>query len=479
MSPSSSRGRSAPSLASRALEELAEMRRNRPVPSIAEWVTRIPVLAGKGYVQPLHLKPLLDELEKIQRGEQVRVVCHTPPRGGKTETLLAAISWWLKAHPTWQIAYTSYNATQARSKAENARDWAKAMGVEVTRDTVVEWRTPQGGGCIARGISEGITGQGVDVAIVDDPVKDRVEAESSLKRQRALDWFNEALFTRGNPNLIGAAEKKPRSIIVNMARWHPDDLAGSLVAQGWKYIKLKAIDEVEINGALVKRSFWPQAWPVEQLEETREQIGDFSFESLYQGQPRARGDQVFNDVVTHTELPGRYRTAGGTDSAYSSKKTADRSAVVVMHAHDGKFYISKAKAMRVPAPAFKAYCHALHHPAMTWRWYAAGVELGAGQFMAEGEDGIPLDCRIATADKFVRAIPFAAAWNAGKVSVDANMEGLDEFLAEMASFTGVNDKRDDLVDAAVAAYDELVSGGSGAGPITAPPRVQSNPMEGM
>lgn len=450
-------------------------------------------------MQPLHLQPLLDELEKIQRGELVRVVCHTPPRGGKTETLLAAISWWLSAHPSWEIAYCAYNAIQARSKAEKARDWAKLMGVEVTRDTVIEWRTPQGGGCIARGVGEGITGQGVDVAIVDDPVKDRQEAESSLKRKRALDWFNEALFTRKNPNLAGSAavHKKPQSIIVNMARWHPDDLAGSLVAQGWKYICLKAIDEVEVEGVPTKRSFWPAAWSVESLEETRTQIGDFSFESLYQGQPRKRGDQVFNDVHTYEALPNIFQTAGGIDSAYSVKKTADRSALVVMHARDGKYYISFAKAVREPAPKFKRRLRARHElrPTMTWRWYTATSELGAGQFIEDGgemddgspaDEGVPLNSIVAKADKHSRAIPFAAAWNRGAVFVPANpepdeegkIEWLTEFLAEMASFTGVNDKRDDLVDAAVAAFDEL-QGGSDEGPLSAPPAIDSNPMSGM
>ena len=443
-------------------------------------------------MQPLHLQPLLDELEKIQRGELVRVVCHTPPRGGKTETLLAAISWWLSAHPSWEIAYCAYNATQARSKAEKARDWAKLMGVEVTRDTVIEWRTPQGGGCIARGVSEGITGQGVDVAIVDDPVKDRAEAESSLKRQRALDWFNEALYTRKNPNLLGgeARHKKPQSIIVNMARWHPDDLAGSLVAQGWKYICLKAIDEVEVEGVPTKRSFWTAAWSVESLEETRTQIGDFSFEALYQGQPRKRGDQVFNDVYTYEKLPNIFRTAGGIDSAYSKKTTADRSALVVMHERDGKYYISRGRAVRVTAPKFKKRLRAVHEerPTMTWRWYAATSELGAGQFIEDGgesgDEGIPLSSHVAREDKFTRAIPFAAAWNRGDVFVPAHPEDddegewLTEFLAEMASFTGVNDKRDDLVDAAVAAFDEL-QGGSDEGPLSAPPAVVSNPMEGM
>ena len=49
----------------------------------------------------------------------------------------------------------------------------------------------------------------------------------------------------------------------------------------------------------------------------------------------------------------------------------------------------------------------------------------------------------------------AAAWNRGDVLVPTDAPWLDEFLAEVLSFTGLNDDHDDQVDAAVAAYDLL------------------------
>lgn len=415
--------------------------------TLAEWVTRIPVLSAKGYVKPLHLAPLLSELERIQRGEQVRIVCHTPPRGAKTETLLSAVSWWLDRHPDWEIAYCSYNATQARSKAVKARDWAKAMGVPVVRDTVVEWRTPQGGGCIARGVGEGITGQGVDVAIVDDPVKDRQEAESALKRQRCLDWFNEALFTRGNPS--SAAKPKPRSIIVNMARWHPDDLAGTLVKQGWRYIKLPALDE--------GRSFWPEMWTPSQLEEIRAQLGPYSFEALYQGSPRPRGGAVFGDPWVFTEAPVNYRAAIGLDLAYSESTASDWSVAVVMARLNGYFYVLDVVRSQQRAPEFVSTVRQLgqRYPTARMRWYGSAIETkGLGPFI---RPSLPkLEALTTTSDKFIRAQPYAAAWNAGKVLLpDGGAPWLNQFVDEHVNFTGVADLHDDVVDAAAAAYDAL------------------------
>ena len=53
------------------------------------------------YVPPKHLAPLLVEIERINRGEEVLLVCSSPPRGGKTETLLHSLPWLLERHSDW------------------------------------------------------------------------------------------------------------------------------------------------------------------------------------------------------------------------------------------------------------------------------------------------------------------------------------------------------------------------------------------
>ena len=58
----------------------------------------------------------------------------------------------------------------------------------------------------------------------------------------------------------------------------------------------------------------------------------------------------------------------------------------------------------------------------------------------------------------MRAMKYAAAWNAGKVLLPKKAPWLADFVSEHAGFTGVNDRRDDLIDAAVAAFDELAVG---------------------
>lgn len=439
---------------------------------LRDLVRFIPHVSPK-YMAPTHLAPLLRRFELAVDGVPQRICCSAPPRHAKTESVLHVPAYALRRKPELTLSYSTYADRLSRSKSRKARRFCAQAGV-MTTGSVNEWRTAEGGGLLSGGVGGPLTGHGVDIALIDDPVKNRAEAESEVKRAGLVDWVHDVLMTRIEPG---------GSIFVFMTRWHPDDLIGTLIDEGFEYINLPALGSMK-DGVRVPdkdgESLWPERWPTPDVKKRMEEVGDYTADSLFQGNPRPRGARVFNDVHTYQKLPNLFQTAGGTDSAYSQKKTADRSAVVKMHTRDGKYYISYAKAMRVPAPAFRAFARSIHEPAMTWRWYAATSELGAGAFMADGDEGIPLNCLIATADKFVRAIPFAAAWNAGKVFVDANMEPqlLEEFLAEMASFTGVNDKRDDLVDAAVAAFDELNTG-SDEGPISAPPPVESNPWEGM
>jgi predicted phage terminase large subunit-like protein len=61
----------------------------------------------------------------------------------------------------------------------------------------------------------------------------------------------------------------------------------------------------------------------------------------------------------------------------------------------------------------------------------------------------------AEGDKFIRAQPVAAAWNAGKVLVPRSAPWLEAFIAEVCGFTGIDDDHDDQVDALAAAFDVL------------------------
>lgn len=455
--PKRSPASSTPSLEADAAAELAAiqskhpeaLRRRSSNESLMAYLTRV----TPTYLPPLHLAPLIRELEAIKRGEERYIVCSTPPRGGKTQTLLHALSWILRDRPEWELGYLAYNATQARKMSRKGLLIAERAGLRLASDAVTDWRTHEGGGVTVRGVGEGLTGQGLDVTFVDDPHKDRADAESELKRERAWDWFTDVVYTRRNPSTFKA--HRPRSIIVNAARWHPDDLMGKLIRdKQWQYINIPALDD---HG----KSFWPEGWTVADLAKTKETIGEYSWASLYMGQPRPRGGSVFGDPWVWTQIPEVHRTGIGTDLAFSAKTSGDYSVIVVMLVAgppDNRFfYVVDVVRMQTRAPAFAETLkkYKARYPGSRARWYGYGAELGVADFIRQQTGGW-LEIISEQGDKFIRAQPVAATWNANRVLVPEDSEKypwVTAFLDELLNFTGVNDVHDDQVDATAAAYD--------------------------
>jgi len=101
------------------------------------------------------------------------------------------------------------------------------LGLELSEDSTAAGRwalTENTGGSeyYAAGVDTGIAGFRADLALIDDPVRSRSDAESSTLRDRQWDWYKSDLLPRLRP---GAA------IVLIMTRWHEDDLAGRLLAE--------------------------------------------------------------------------------------------------------------------------------------------------------------------------------------------------------------------------------------------------------
>ena len=413
----------------------------------------IPAISPR-WKRPDHLTPLTELFERIARGEVIRALVSVPPQFGKTETELHAIAWLLKRFPDWPIAFAGYSAPFSHSKSRTARDYALAAGVELRSDStaVHEWTTKQGGGLRATSIGGPLTGHPVRVLLVDDPHKDRAEAESSATRNRVHDWFRTVGLTRMHPQ---------SSAIIVHTRWHPNDLIGHLASQNdpgdpgglWEIVNLPAISE---DG----RSLWEAERPVSFLERRKKDIGEFEWASLYMGQPRPRGANVFSDVHFYDELPkAGYRVGIGVDLAYTAKTHADFSVAVSLLVCDGTYYVTDLRRKQCAPPEFAAELRtmAAASPGARMLWYTSTTERGLADLL-RSESKLPIVGEIASADKFVRAQPAAAAWNAGKILLPRDAPWTHVVASEVCSFTGVNDRHDDIVDALAAAFDVLDRG---------------------
>lgn len=413
----------------------------------------------KNFRIPTHLSPVADAFARA-KNSPVRVCVSVPPRHSKTETLLHGVAWWLMDRPQDTIAYASYGANIARAKSRRMRDMAAKVGVELRSDTksTAEWRTLQGGGVLATGRGGALTGHGANLLLIDDPLKNREEAESVVVRENLWEWFTSTAMTRVEPG---------GSVIICHTRWHEDDLIGRLLEQGgWEYINLPAIaheDDPQRATAL-----WPSQWTIQELTKRRREVGEYDWASLYQGQPRPKGGRMFREPTRyrHPGLAdpnsGKWRIIIGVDPAATEKTSADYSAIVVMAAQgrpgtiDFKADILEVWRGQLEIPKLLAKCQEVSR-----RWGAPlAIEAVAG-FKAVPQMLRSMDRTLRVydvnplGDKFTRALPVAAAWNDGRVRVPDSAGWVSDFLGETGKFTGVGDKHDDQVDALSHAYNAL------------------------
>lgn len=149
---------------------------------------------------------LEEAYEKIQRGERVRIMITVPPRHGKSRLATQLFpAWALGKDPTLPIMVTSYSADLASKFGQLTKDviinekynfiFPKS---KLRRDakSKSDWKLTEGGAYHAVGVGGSLTGLGAKLAVIDDPVKNREEAESSTMRNKVYDWYTSTLYTR-------------------------------------------------------------------------------------------------------------------------------------------------------------------------------------------------------------------------------------------------------------------------------------------
>lgn len=379
-----------------------------------------------------------------------------PPRHGKSEQNTVRYPVWrLEAEPTMRVIVGAYNQTLANKFSRKARRIAaQRIPLSADRAAVEEWETLQGGGFRAIGVGGGITGQGGNLILIDDPVKSREEAESDSYRDRVWDWYRDDLYTRLEPD--GA-------IILTMTRWHEDDLAGRLIMEAqnggehWEVLNLPALaEETDPLGRVPGVALCPERYDEEALANIRMVQGARSFTALYQGKPQPDEGAMFKrqwfDSVDHA--PEGLSWVRYWDLAASTKTTADYTASAeVAMSEEGDVYIRNMvrgrwewpDAKKIMVSTMLAGNGTRHGIEEAMHGLAAVQELRRDQSLANiSVQGIKVD-----RDKVSRALPWAARAEARKVKL-VKGEWVNAFLDEVCSFPqGTHDDQVDTVSGGV------------------------------
>ena len=301
-------------------------------------------------------------------GEIKRVMVFVPPQHGKSEIVSRRFpAWALGRNPDLKIVGCSYSSdlasqfSRAIQRTIDTPEYAELFpDTFLNSSNRVESRgylrnvdlfetAGHDGFYKAVGVCGGLTGTAVDIAIIDDPVKDAIEAYSPTYRERVWDWYVNVLSTR--------LHNDSRQLFI-MTRWHDDDLAGRILkreADEWEIICLPAIKERNDNPddpREIGEPLWESRHSRERLRKVEEQTPS-TFASLYQQRPVIEGGNTvksdwFGKIAQQQfeSIRGRTPVHFFVDTGYDEKKTGrdnDPSGILAACRLQNRLYICAAQ----------------------------------------------------------------------------------------------------------------------------------------
>jgi predicted phage terminase large subunit-like protein len=300
-------------------------------------------------------------MQKVYKGEMKRVAISVGPQFGKSQVVSRAFPAWLAGkNPYANLILGTFNQPKADEEGDHVRS---IMNTGPYRQVFPHSELRKGGAAknllitakggrmafVGRGGSG--TGRPADFFIVDDPLKDDIEAQSDSTREETWKWFNRVALTRCHSK---------SSIVVVHTRWNVDDLTGRLcdpdhpernklykgIADRWEYINLPAVVEdpklasalgltlepptdpnvVSMFGTKPMTSLWPGRKDLDILAEAK-QMDPAGFSALYMGKPTPDDGDYFKlpwlIEYDETELPRNLTVYGASDHAVSTKQDRD------------------------------------------------------------------------------------------------------------------------------------------------------------
>jgi predicted phage terminase large subunit-like protein len=282
--------------------------------SLAKWAEHC------GFIPARHHRMLIEHLERVARGEIMRLAVFMPP--GSAKSTYASIlfpSWVLSQDPKAQFLAASHTTELAERWGRRVRNLvtenAAILRINMSEEQAVgRWGLAEGGEYMAAGANVGIAGFRAKYGLIDDPIRSRQDADSVLVRDRIWDWY----LNDFRPRLIPHA----RQVLIQ-TRWHEDDLAGRcLNHQHWDVLSLPAFAKSDDQlGRAIDEPLWADDdyGYGDQLRGLRDTTPPRIWSALYQQEPSPdTGDYFKEDWLKPVDiLPSlsTMRTYGASDYA--------------------------------------------------------------------------------------------------------------------------------------------------------------------
>jgi len=419
-----------------------------------------------------HHRLICEALERVATGHCKRLMIFAPPRHTKSEIASRRFpAWYIGNNSNKQIITATYSSEYAADFGRDVRnivagdEFASIFGnVSLRNDSKAanRWHTNNGGVYVAAGVGGPITGRGAHIALIDDPFKDRQDADSATMREKVWHWYTNVLYTRLMP---GGA------IVLIMTRWHSDDLAGRLLAQQagggdqWEVVTLPAIAEADdILKRPIGEPLWPEWYGIEVLQQIRRVLtindGPRAWAALYQQKPvEEHGNYFKANYIRWYEYgnaPKHLRIYAASDYAVSEGKGDFTVHGIIGIDPADRIYVLDWWRKQAASDEWveSAIDLALKWKPIYWAEEKGQILGGVGPFLDKrmrerhayfarsSQDGLFASVR----DKATRARSIQGRMSMGMVYFPKDAPWVDELISEVLRFSGEGDEVDDQVD---------------------------------
>lgn len=430
------------------------------------------------YQDAAHHRLIARHLEAVERGEITRLMITMPPRHGKS--MLASEffpAWYMGRNPDHYVVTATYAQELAddfgrkvKNQIEDPAFQLVFPGVGLADDSKsakrfhiegqvggYEHATTQRGAYYAVGVGGPLTGRGAHLLLIDDPVKNREDAESEVIRRKTKDWYTSTAYTRLMPG---------GRIVIIQTRWHEDDLSGWLQDEhkheGWTVLNLPAINDNE-------EALWPEQYSLDALERIKRALPPRDWSALYQQTPSPETGDYFKrewiipvDVIPPRETMAIY---GASDYAVTADGGDYTVHAIIGVAHDGRMYLLDLWRAQASSDVWvDAFCALVRkwHP-IGWAEETGQIKSGVGPFlvkrMMETGSYTVREQFPTRGDKAIRAQSMRGRMAMQGLHVDRSAPWLSDFISELMSFpVGVHDDQVDALGLAGQLMDRIGSG---------------------
>jgi predicted phage terminase large subunit-like protein len=426
---------------------------------------------------------LAERLERfgyaVQAKMSPRLLVAAPPRHGKSALVSEDFPAWFQGiMPKAEIIASSYNdelaadfsrAVQNIMREEGYKALFEGLTVSDWSKGISAWENSKYGKYRATGVGGALTGRGAHVLIIEDPYKNRQEADSPVNRKKIWDWYTSTAYTRLMPG---------GGVVVVATRWSADDLSGRLLEQlktaekeyaksgewpldadRWEVVSYPAIAVEDETHRKEGEPLHAERYSLRDLlriRRTQTLEGDpRDWASLYQQTPVPDEGAYFTKEMIKFydgEEPPGLDLVGG-DLAVTQQQWSDYTVMLIGRLDkDDNFYIYDGFRGKIDSAE-------ILEKIFEWQRKYKPAEFGLGKDVIEKSIGPFIDNRIRSErlyeliitpiphsnhDKAARARPIQGRMKQGKVLLKRGAAFLEWFLPEVLMFP--NGKKDDVID---------------------------------